>query len=401
MDMVTISRAELEQRLEDRVRSFVDEGTIAPGTMRHPPNRLPQTTDRQRPRGPAGTWRGTLSPFTQAFRPDMTDDDAAQVLRYFRGVFHEDSSVQRSALSKLGGSSVVARASQTVSEEEAGGIFVPEQFVNEVIIELPKFTPFADASLIRIVPMASDTMKWPKVTTKPAAPTVIPEEGTYSKTRALFGFVELIARKIGEIIPMTEEMLEGSNIEMVALLAELVGEQLADKRNALVTNGTGASEPEGIRQNSAVGTKAWDATDDVTKADSIIAIFHAVKSAYRGDAIWLIHDTRIELIRKLKDGDKRYLWTDGFAEAPASILGRPVFENPDIPTDLGGGTDESEILWGNFRRGYVLGTRRGLFVDRNSSGEDWEKDIVNFKFRERYDGKVTDAAALIRGTGVK
>lgn len=397
MDITTIDQASLEAAMEARVRSFVDHRTTGPAVVSRPPSLEGRPHTHESSAVPQGTglWRGPMNPLFHVRQPQISQSEAGEILRFFRGVYQGDGQDQKVALQRLG----AARASQTVSEDSAGGIFVPEQFMDEVIIEIPRFTPFANAAIIRIVPMTSDTLKWPKVTTKPSAPTVIAEEGAYGKSRALFGFVELVARKIGQIIPMTEEILEGSSIDMVSLLSELVAEQLANKRNALVTNGTGAGEPEGVRQNSGVATSAYDDTDDKMEADSLIRFFHAVASQYRGDAIWLIHDSVIEILRKLADSNDRYLWTDGFAAAPALILGRPVFENPDIPITING--DESEILFGNFRRGYALGVRSGLFVDRNSSGEDWEADIVNFKFRERYDGKVTDASAFIRGTGVK
>lgn len=396
---VEMTRAALEQAVEGRLRALSDRqgGNLNPrgGQGRGGPD----VTENDR-NTPGSTWRGIHNPSSRSnIRNRMTEDEARNTLRFFRAVYEGDTGDARRYAKML--NTRTGGGGQIEGDDTLGGGFVPEQFTNEVIIELPKYTPFVDSSLIRLFPMAGLTARFPKVKTKPSQPSVVQEEQKYGKTKVVFGHVRLIANKLGIIIPFTEDLLDDmAGVDMVQLAAELVAEQVANKRNYLVTNGSGADEPEGVRTSSEVGTSEWTDTDDASRADSLIQFFHALPSQYRRDAIWMMHDSVIERVRKLKDGNKRYLWTDGFGEAPATILGRPVFENPDIPTDLGDGNDETEILFGNFRRGYVLGQRKGLEVERNSSGEDWEADIVNFKFRERYDGRITDAAAFIRGTKV-
>jgi hypothetical protein len=44
----------------------------------------------------------------------------------------------------------------------------------------------------------------------------------------------------------------------------------------------------------------------------------------------------------------------------------------------------------------VIGKREGMTIDVNSSGTDWEKDIKNYKFRERWDGRVHDEKAFVK-----
>ena len=144
--------------------------------------------------------------------------------------------------------------------------------------------------------------------------------------------------------------------------------------------------------NANIAAPTWTATNDETKADSLFEIFHGLKSQYRSDAIWMMNDTIIKLVRKLKDGNKRYLWQDGFGAQPSTLLGRPVFENPDQLN--------TTILFGNFKRGYVVGKKSGMQTSQDSSGADWKADIVNFKFRERWDGRVHDESAFVKAVSV-
>ncbi len=187
---------------------------------------------------------------------------------------------------------------------------------------------------------------------------------------------------------------------MFEFLAELVAEQMADKRTSLLTNGVGTDEPQGVRLEGDVTTYPQAASS--LAADDIVEMFYSIKSAYRRTAIWMMHDSIAKAVRKLKDGQNRYYWADGgaFGVAQPTLFGRPVYENPEIPTDLGSGSDESEIIFGSWRAGYWLGIMSGLTMSTDSSGTDWKADIVNLKFRERYDGKVADPAAFVRGTGI-
>lgn len=406
MDIANMNEEQFGQLVEQRLRAIHDNranGNVNPRSTTQPGG--PSTSEPSAV--PAGrTMRGSVAA-DRVLQHNISREDAAGVMGFFRGVFNRDATQVRRSAEALGGSFQVERADGdpqavgTPGSSGEGGVLVPDQFLAMVQIELPKFTPFADRSLIRIVPMAKETLKWPKVTSKPGRPVLTPEGTVYTKRQASFGLTELVARKIGEIIPFTEEIMESSEVSMVQLLAELVGEQMAYKRNELITYGTGVGEPEGVLTNGDVSSVAWVNTSDVTKADSIINIFYGLQSQYRRDCIWMMNDAIIKLVRKLKDAENRYLWTDGFADAPATLLGRPVYENPDISTTLGAGTDESVILFGNFRRGYVLGTKNGMSVSMDSSGDDWQKDITNMKFRERWDGKVNDVKAFVKGTAVK
>lgn len=379
---ITMDQAELERAVEAKLREVAGERQQPNGAL----NVRPESEGGE----PEGrTTRGGDSFFTRGSK--LKPDEAKNIMRFFRGINQGDFASVREASTALNDGATVERLQQ-VGNTTDGGVTVPYQFLHEVTIALPRVTPFADANIVRIIPMQSETTRWTKVTAKPSQPSTIQEGAAYPTTGVSFGLIELVARKIGEIIPLTEEILESNQIGMVQVIAELVAEQLGYKRNGLVTRGNGVSEPEGVMVNGNIAAFTWDATNAGTKADSVIGMFHSLKSQYRNDAIWLFADSTIKYVRTLKDSYGRYLWTDGFNDRPATLLGRPVFENSDM--------NASEGLFGNFRRGYVIGERDGLLVERNSSGTDWTKDIVNFKFRQRYDGKVNDEQAFVKTTTI-
>lgn len=394
-EITSLSKADLETMVDERLKAQRDTGAskglnVRQGTT-HGANASTHTDSNRQ--GAFGTWRGTASQsYGGPIESRITEEQGAQIMRFLFGVYHQDRAAVKTAIRALNEDLQISQRAdgdpQMQSDDTIGGVFVPTLMLNEILIELPKVTPFADSRVIRIIPMSRETVKWPKVTQKPGAPTYVKEGGTYTKRQVKFGLMELVARKFGEIIPMTEELLENSSVAMVGLISELVAEQLAYKRNLLVTSGSGANEPEGVMTNADINDVDWVPTDDQTRADSLVDIYHGVASQYRRDTVWLMNDNTVKLIRKLKDTQGRYYWTDGFDAAPSTLFGRPVFENPDLA--------DTDILFGNFKRGYAFGVRKGVEVDRNSSGDDWEADIVNFKFRERYDGKVNDTKAFCK-----
>lgn len=393
-EVLSLSQADLERLVDKRfaaVRDAQSAGRDNGAAINvRPSDNRPSTHDDGRGGSMQSAWRGSANPFGERRSP-LKAEDAAQIMRFFKGMVERDTPYMQRALEALG---TPMERLQQVGVSTDGGYTLPVQFVNEVLIDLPKVTPFADSNIVRIVPMTHETMTWTKVVTRPSQPTYVAEGTAYSKMGVKFGPITLVAKKIGEIIPFTEEILKSNQIAMVQVISSLVSDAFAFKYNALVTSGNGdAVEPEGVMTNQNIVTNAWVATNDQTKADSIISTFHTLPSQYRAtECIWLMNDQTIALVRKLKDTLGRYLWTDGFGPNPATILGKPVFENPDLAT--------TDILFGNFKRGYVIGKREGMTVDQNSSGTDWQADITNFKFRERWDGRVHDEKAFVHATGV-
>jgi HK97 family phage major capsid protein len=376
-------QARIEETLEKHLRAQRD-GTVPPNPAVAGRTHVAPDAGRPAmlptPKGPGGIGR----------RLQVDPDEAMKTVRGFQALMQGDRGGAVKAWSEISN----YRALMQSDEQAAGGVLVPDGFLAQVIAELPNFTPFADPATVRTVPMGTPVMKVPKLVTKPAEPDVVQEGTAYSEASTGWGHVELVARKIGEIIPITEEMVMGASIAVFGFLAELVAEQSGQKRTDLITNGNGVNEPQGIRSEGDVASYSQAAT--ALAAGDIIETYHAIASQYRDNAIWLMHDSIAKAVRKLTDDYGRYLWTDGGGLGPAqsTLLGRPVYENPKIPTDLGGGS-ESVIIFGSFRYGYWLGQMDGLAMSTDSSGDDWKKDITNLKFRERWDGKVAVPAAFV------
>lgn len=388
-EILRMNQAELEALVENKLRAAHDaqsgSGVTAPANTRG-------REDGDEPVGGehAAPQRSMRNP-NSTRQSKLTRKEAEGIMTFFRAFVQGDRQGVEKAFTQLGERTSL----QQVGVSADGGTTLPSLFSTEVLIDLPAVTPFADPGIVRIIPMENETLRWTKVTARPSQPPAVKEGASYTKTGVSFAPILLVAKKIGEIIPFTEEILQSNAIGMVQVISQLVAEAFAFKYNALVTNGlNNADEPEGVTVNTSVVSTPCVTTDDRTKADSFIDTFHSMPSQYRNTGpIWMMADGDIAKVRKLKDLEGRYIWQSGLSQGrPDTLLGRPVFENPDLTA----GT----VLFGNFLRGYVIGRREGMTIQVNSSGTDWEKDITNYKFRERWDGRVHDAKAFVKMTGL-
>lgn len=254
-----------------------------------------------------------------------------------------------------------------------GGYLVPDEFRAELIRDL------ADKSvmrgLVRVVPMMRDTMKIPKLGSKPQVRWTS-ENAAKSTTTADFEEKTLTAYKVAAILYTSEELVEDSEVSVVQLVIDLFTEAIAEEEERVITAGTGIGQPTGLTTCSITNVACNGNLD----FDNIIDLIYALPSKYRKNAAFLVNNTNIKELRKVKDGNNRYIWQDATApNMPSTIYGYPVYENNWLP--------ESEIYFGDYKLGYWLGDRRKITVlVSNLAGNAWERDQVGIRVVERIAG---------------
>ncbi len=283
----------------------------------------------------------------------------------------------------------------------AGGFLVPDEFAQDVIMRLGELTVFATTEFLRVFPMSTDVMKVPVLDTRPTVGIIAENTTGDTGTDPAVGQVELVARKVGRVLPLSEELIADASIAVLDFLRDLYAEILAEKRTEFVTNGSGAGEPEGVRQNANVTTQAFTGTQTnaADVLDWIEGIFWGIKAKYRqGPSMWMASQLMMETLSTIKDGVGRPILSQITDEPFQRLKGKPIFENTFIPDNLGSGSNESELIFGNYKF-YAFGDRQQMQVSTNSGGLYFRDDQVAFKVTERYDGRVAQAEAFVRGTG--
>ena len=99
-------------------------------------------------------------------------------------------------------------------------------------------------------------------------------------------------------------------------------------------------------------------------ADAIVDVVYALGAQYRVSGTFVMNSKTAGVIRKLKDSDGRFLWSDGLAAGePARLMGYPVLIAEDMPDP---GTDSYSIAFGDFPSGYTIAERPDLRILRGS-----------------------------------
>jgi HK97 family phage major capsid protein len=126
------------------------------------------------------------------------------------------------------------------------------------------------------------------------------------------------------------------------------------------------------------------ASDKAVTADELIDLFYSLRAPYRKNAVFIMNDATVKLIRKLKDNTGQYLWQPALtAGTPDTILNRPVYTSSFAPLAEGGAL---AIAFGDFSY-YWIADRQGRSFQRlnelfAATGQ------VGFKATQRVDGKL-------------
>lgn len=162
-------------------------------------------------------------------------------------------------------------------------------------------------------------------------------------------------------ILVPHELLEDSVFDLAGMIGEMFGERLGRIQNTKYTTGSGANEPKGLVTASALGVTAASAT--AIAADELFGLVHSIDPAYRGMGCgFMMHDSILLALRKLKDGDGQYLWVSGLSDgAPDRLLGYGITINQAMQSSIA--TATKTILFGLFNK-YKIRRVNGLRMYR-------------------------------------
>lgn len=113
-------------------------------------------------------------------------------------------------------------------------------------------------------------------------------------------------------------------------------------------------------------------------------LFYSLKAPYRKNAVFLMNDSSVKALRKLKDSNGQYLWQPSLtAGTPDTLMGRPVYTSAYMPAMA---ADAKAVLFGDLSY-YWVADRQGRSFRR--LGELYAPTgQVGFLATQRVDGKL-------------
>lgn len=269
--------------------------------------------------------------------------------------------------------------------DSEGGYLVPDEFETTLVEAL------GEENVIRtkahVITTSNGTHKIPVVASKGEA-SWIDENGAYPEDDDTFAQVSIDAHKLGTIIKVSEELLNDSAFNLESYFTREFSRRMGSKEEEAFISGNGSSKPTGILNSAEVGVTTASAT--AITADEIIDLFYSLKSTYRKNAVWVVNDSTIKAIRKLKDGNGQYIWQPALKDGDYdTLLGRPVLTSPYMPEIA---TKAKPIIFGNLSY-YWIGDRQGVTFKRlNERYAD--QGQVGFLASKRLDAKLTLPEAI-------
>ena len=197
----------------------------------------------------------------------------------------------------------------------------------------------------------------------------------------------------------SQRLLDDSAFDVEGWLAGRIADKFARAEAAAFVNGDGVDKPTGFVTHTSVDNDVWSwgnlgyvptgVDGDIGGPDPIIDLVYALGAEYRANATFVMNSKTAGMVRKLKDADGRFLWSDGLAAGePARLMGYPVLIAEDMP-DVA--SDAMAIAFGDFGAGYTVAERPDLRVLRDPFSA---KPHVLFYATKRVGGDVSDFAAI-------
>lgn len=203
----------------------------------------------------------------------------------------------------------------------------------------------------------------------------------------------------------SQRLLDDSAFDIEGWLASRIADKFARAESWAFLNGSGVDQPKGILVHPKVHNDSWSwgtsgqigyvptgtAGDfkAANPAESIIELVYALEAPYRARATFVMTSKTAGAVRKMKDADGRFLWSDGLAAAePARLMGYPVLICEDMPEIA---VDSYAIAFGDFSAGYTVAERPDLRILRDPFSA---KPHVLFYATKRVGGDVSDFAAI-------
>ncbi len=269
-----------------------------------------------------------------------------------------------------------------IGSDTEGGYLVPDEFERTLIQALEEENVFR--KLAKIITTSTGDKKIPVVVTKGTA-SWIDEEGAIPESDDSFGKVSIGAYKLATMIKVSYELLNDNVFNLESYIAKEFARRIGTKEEEAFFIGDGTGKPTGIFNvtgGAEVGVTAASAT--AITLDEVMDLFFSLKSPYRKNATFVMNDTTVKAIRKLKDGNGNYIWQPSItAGTPDTILTRPVVTSSFVPTIA---SAAKSIAFGDFSYYWVADRQGRAFKRLNelyaATGQ------VGFIATQRVDGKL-------------
>jgi HK97 family phage major capsid protein len=279
-------------------------------------------------------------------------------------------------------------ASLQESVDTTGGFAAPITVDNEIVPLAP--ADLAVRQLATVIPTKSDRLIPQKSSFGSAALTT--EASAFGGTAPTLSQISLTAYMVGTLAACSLEVLQDVP-EFEAFVLDDISLDIQQIEEGWFVSGTGSGQPQGLIGNVGAGiTDEPDTNGNLVSINATLDCIGSLNSMYYQNASWLMARATAIGIRKAQLQTNAYEPVFRRENGVDTLHGYPVAYSESMPTAARGACP---VLFGDFRRGYVIGDRGGSAVRLKVVDQMWATaGTVGLIGYRRTDGRVRRSEAI-------
>lgn len=257
-----------------------------------------------------------------------------------------------------------------------GGALIPPEFSQDFIEELGAKAVVVSMGVDR-VPMAENNLTLPFLDSSATA-AYKAESANATKSEPTFGQLSLNTKELIAIVPYSNQLLASPGAKIEMRLRDHLLRVMARKMDVTLIRSAGSSsEPKGMlywadsgNKFNSSGTTLAQTTDDLGDAVQKLEDNDVPLDGAPG---WLFNPRTKKHLMTIRDSNGNYAFRDELNEG--KLMGYPFKVTTQIPKNLGGGSNESEVYFAAFDS-LILGEQEDITLSAHPDAAYWDGSSV-------------------------
>ena len=282
---------------------------------------------------------------------------------------------------------------QGVGTDTLGGYTVPEEFRNTMTETMKAFGGLANLANVITTTTGAD-LPWPTNDDTGNEGAILSENTVIGEQNITLGQRTLGAYMYtSKLVKLSLQLVQDSAFNLEGWLPRKLGERLGRAQAGHFATGTGVGQPLGVTTAAAVGKTGAAAQLTSFIYDDLVDLEHSIDPAYRDASRcrYLMSDSALKALRKLKDSDGRPMWVPVPAPGMSAQIngwGYTIDNKMPVPA-----ASAKSLAFGDFQAGYIIRNVLGMQMVR--LGERYMDALqIGFFGFARVDAMPDDAAAI-------
>lgn len=252
-------------------------------------------------------------------------------------------------------------ASLQAGQGPSGGFLVPPEISTEILTLLRNRTVMRRAGVLT-VPMVRGVMQMPRQTAGTSG-AYIGELQNIPVSEPKFAPHNMVSRKLSVLVPISNDLMRAASPAVDGLVRNDIVAGFAVTEDAFFLRGDGVgANPMGIRNWAIAANVSASAGSSMANIEADVAAMQLalqVANIPMTNMRWIMHPRTKSFLMDLRDVNGNVRWPS--IETNNTLRGYPIETTNQVPANLGGGSNESEIYLADFSD-FVIGEEMQLEI---------------------------------------